>query len=237
MYKGREALDNNVVNSDIERIPEQLTIPTLNTTYSLPILHICKATMRSSLFFLALPALAFAAPPESPRISKLVFSGTGCPNDSGSVKADSATLGDGAGVSFTQLKGTDTDNCAVHIQSNGGSAGWQVAVREITYQGDVNLRGNSALDTFTQIFWSENAGNTVSQQQKTNCHARIGILIDVAGYLNWRNCMRWPRNQGLCHSPLKHIRLEVVKVHWQRWQPRYLKRQLQASGTGRLRLL
>lgn len=119
--------------------------------------------MRSSFFLLALPALSLAAPPEQPRITSIVFSGTGCPNDSGSVKADTATLGDGAGVSFSQLKGTDTDNCAVHIKSTGGTPGWQVAVREITYEGDVNLRGNSELDTFTQVFWSENAGNTVSQ--------------------------------------------------------------------------
>lgn len=118
--------------------------------------------MRSSLFFLVLPALTFAAPPVAPRITKLVFSGTGCPNDSGSVKADTGTLGDSAGVSFSQLKGTDTDNCAVHVTSSGGSPGWQVAVSQITYEGNVNLRGNSELDTFTQVFWSENAGNTVS---------------------------------------------------------------------------
>jgi hypothetical protein len=118
--------------------------------------------MRSSLFFLALPALSFAAPPSAPSITKLVFSGTGCPNDSGSVKSDTATLGDNAGVSFSQLKGSDTDNCAVHIQSSGGSAGWQVAVSQITYEGDVNLKGNSQLDTFTQVFWSDNAANTVS---------------------------------------------------------------------------
>jgi hypothetical protein len=119
-------------------------------------------SMRSSLFFLILPALSFAAPPESPRITRIVFSGTGCPNDSGSVKSDTITLGDTAGVSFTELKGTDTDNCAVHIQSSGGTPGWQVAVSQITYEGNVNLRGNSELDTFTQIFWSDNAANTVS---------------------------------------------------------------------------
>lgn len=124
--------------------------------------------MRSSLTLLALPAMALAAPPEAPRITKLVFSGSGCPNDSGSVKADIPTLGDNAGISFSQLKGTSTDNCAVHIQSSGGSSGWQVAIREITYEGDVNLRGNSQLDTFTQVFWSENAGNTVSQSRTAN---------------------------------------------------------------------
>jgi hypothetical protein len=114
-----------------------------------------------SLALLTLPLLALAAPPTSPTITRLVFSGTGCPNDSNSVRSDTATLGDAAGVSFTQLKGDSTDNCAVHIQSAGASAGWQVAVREIDYIGDVNLRGNSELDTFTQVFWSENAGNTV----------------------------------------------------------------------------
>jgi hypothetical protein len=118
--------------------------------------------MLSSLLFLVLPALTLAAPPTSPTITKIVFSGSGCPNDSGSVRADTPTLGDSAGVSFSALKGDDTDNCAVHIQSSGATPGWQVAVSQITYEGDVNLRGRSELDTFTQVFWSENAANTVS---------------------------------------------------------------------------
>jgi len=125
--------------------------------------------MWPSLALLAFPVLALAAPPTSPTITKIVFSGTGCPNDSGSVRADTATLGDTAGVSFTQLSGDDTDNCAVHIQSAGGSPGWQVAVSQITYEGDVNLKGNSELDTYTQIFWSENAGNTGTLTGSLTC--------------------------------------------------------------------
>jgi hypothetical protein len=123
-------------------------------------------------FLLLLPTLSLAAPPISPKITRLVFSGSGCPNDSNSVRFDTATLGDTAGVSFTQLKGTSTDNCAVHIQSIGASPGWQVAVREITYEGDVVLRGKSGLDTFTQVFWSENAGNTV----------RLSLVRDVGDF-------------------------------------------------------
>lgn len=110
----------------------------------------------------SLAALALAAPPTPPTITRLVFSGSGCPNDSGSVKPDSTTLGDTAGVTFTELKGDSTDNCAVHIQSAGASAGWQVALRQVDYVGDVNLKGNSELNTFTSVFWSENASNTVS---------------------------------------------------------------------------
>jgi hypothetical protein len=86
------------------------------------------------------------------------------------VKSDTATLGDTAGVSFTQLKGDTTDNCAVHIQSAGASEGWQVAVRQVDYVGDVNLKGNSGLDTYTQVYWSENAGNTVS-----GCHHEMEV--------------------------------------------------------------
>lgn len=169
--------------------------------------------MRSSLFFLALPALAYAAPPESPKITKLVFSGTGCPNDSGSVKSDTVTLGDSAGVSFSQLKGTDTDNCAVHISSSGGTPGWQVAVKEITYEGDVNLRGHSELDTYTQIFWSENAGNTVSRTTITHYTSHTAMLTQPTGHPYWQPHMHWSRNQRLPHRALLHRRPEVVAVH------------------------
>jgi hypothetical protein len=114
-----------------------------------------------AILALLLAPLALAAPPSSPSITRFVFSGTGCPNDSGSVRLDTSTLGDYAGVSFTQLRGSDTDNCAVHITSAGGTPGWQVAVSQITYEGDVNLRGRSELDTYTQVFWSESAASTV----------------------------------------------------------------------------
>lgn len=119
--------------------------------------------MRSVLLF-SIPAVVLAAPPSAPKITSFVFSGSGCPNDSASVKPESAYLGDSTAVTFTELRGDTTDNCAVHIQSSGGSQGWQVAVKEITYEGNVVLRGASELDTYTQVFWSENAGNTVSSQ-------------------------------------------------------------------------
>jgi hypothetical protein len=150
--------------------------------------------MRSPILFLALPALCIAAPPESPRITKIVFSGSGCPNDSGSVRSDTATLGDYAGVSFTQLKGDSTDNCAVHIESTGGSEGWQAAIREITYEGDVNLRGTSELDTFTQVFWSENAGNTVSPSMTSTQFTSVHVLIAHRVCLPEASCARGQRS-------------------------------------------
>ncbi|KAL5119324.1 hypothetical protein ACEQ8H_002811 [Pleosporales sp. CAS-2024a] len=143
-------------------------------------------------FFLALPAWSVAAPPSAPTITKLVFSGTGCPNDSASVKADTGTLGDSAGLSFTALQGNDTDNCAVHLQAAGATPGWQAAVSQITYAGDVNLRGNSELDTYTQVFWSENAGNTGTLTGSLRCAGpEIKDYITVqsnAADLKWSQC-------------------------------------------------
>ncbi|KAH8719302.1 hypothetical protein GQ44DRAFT_742004 [Phaeosphaeriaceae sp. PMI808] len=150
--------------------------------------------MRSTFAFLALPALSFAAPPDSPRITRITFSGTGCPNSSGSVRLDSAYLGDNAGVSFNQLKGLDTDNCAVHLQTGGGSDGWQAAVREITYEGDVNLRGNSRLDTYTTVFWSENAANTGVLSGSLTCTGP-----EIRDYLTVRSStedLKWSKCTG-----------------------------------------
>lgn len=119
--------------------------------------------MHARIFpFLSFALLAVAAPPTPPTITRLVFSGSGCPNDSGSVTSDTTILGDSAGVSFSQLKGDSTNNCGVHIQSSGASPGWQVALKQADYAGNVELKGNSGLNTLTQVFWSENAGDTVS---------------------------------------------------------------------------
>lgn len=74
----------------------------------------------------------------------------------------------------------------MHIVSAGGSAGWQVALREVAYKGDVELKGNSALDTVTQVFWSEKAGDTVR------------YVVFSSTSLSWRNdllqlasCLLW----------------------------------------------
>ncbi|KAL6705170.1 hypothetical protein ACN47E_007275 [Coniothyrium glycines] len=157
--------------------------------------------MRSLLPILTLPLLSLAAPPTAPTITRLVFSGSGCPNDSGSVKSDSSTLGDVAGVSFTQLRGSDTDNCAVHIQSSGATPGWQVAVREISYTGTVNLKAGSELDTYTQVFWSENAGNTATLTSTLACpgpdlNDTITLRASTAD-LKWSKCTAADGNPGI----------------------------------------
>ncbi|KAF1847303.1 uncharacterized protein K460DRAFT_352458 [Cucurbitaria berberidis CBS 394.84] len=162
-----------------------------------------------SFFLLSLPALILAAPPSSPRITSLVFSGSGCPNNSGSVKSDTAYLGDNAAVSFNQLRGESTDNCAVHIQSTGGSQGWQVAVKEITYEGNVVLKGASELDTFTQVFWSENAGNTGVLTGGLTCSGpEIRDYVTVRSStadLKWSKCTSADGNPGILNVNFRPV--------------------------------
>jgi hypothetical protein len=122
--------------------------------------------MRS--FFLvvaAAPALIAAAPDSVAHITSLKISGTGCPNASGSVKSTNGLLSDTASFTFGELRGADTDNCEIHIQSAGASQGWQVAVKDVAYQSTVALKSGSQLDTITSAYWSENAGDTVSPRR------------------------------------------------------------------------
>jgi hypothetical protein len=123
-----------------------------------------RLNMRSTLLLAALaPALIAAAPGVAPRITSLRISGSGCPNDSGSVKSSTGVLGDSASFTFSQLSSDNTNNCEIHVQSSGGSAGWQVGVQAVTYSGDLTLKPGTQLDTYTQIFWSDKAAETVSQ--------------------------------------------------------------------------
>lgn len=123
--------------------------------------------MRSTLLLAVIaPALIAAAPGVAPKITSLRISGSGCPNDSGSVKASTGVLGDSASFTFSQLSGDTTDNCEIHVQSAGGSQGWQVAVQAVSYSGDLTLKPGTQLDAFTQIFWSDKAADTVSRLSK-----------------------------------------------------------------------
>lgn len=182
-------------------------------TYSLQV------TMLSLLLLLLLlPRSTLATPPSPPKITQLVFSGNGCPVNSNSVKASTAYLGDSAGFSFTMLDGEATKNCEIHVQSSGGSQGWQVAIGEIVYEGDVWLKGQSAIQTVTQVYWSEDAGNTVScccccsffilwiwlGKKKTIQFTGADIFLLCLGGLDRRSYMHRVGDQGLRFVEQQH---------------------------------
>jgi len=59
-------------------------------------------------------------------------------------------------------------------------------VRGVTYEGDVVLKGSSGLDTYTQVFWSDKAGDTVSVfvsylQQVSHLFCRVDVFFSEEG--------------------------------------------------------
>lgn len=133
----------------------------------IPSLPFCSSlvlsTMRSLLLLSAAAALALAAPDHCPKITSVGFSGSGCPSSvANAVKSLTGDLGDVANFTLSRLKGDSTDNCEIHLQASGGSSGWQVAVQSIAYSGNVQLSAGSQLDTFTQVYWTDHAADTVS---------------------------------------------------------------------------
>lgn len=157
--------------------------------------------MRSTTLLAVVLPLVLAAPENQPKITSLKISGSGCPNNSGSVKAREGSLGDYANFEFTQLKGDSTENCEIHVQSSGGSQGWQVAVKEVGYDGHVTLKPGSSLDTFTQAFWSENAGNTAVLTGSLDCQGpEIKDYVTIRSSTNdlkWSKCTGADGNPGI----------------------------------------
>ncbi|KAF2864754.1 hypothetical protein BDV95DRAFT_508581 [Massariosphaeria phaeospora] len=166
--------------------------------------------MRSTLLLAAVaPALALAAPEQAPRITAVKISGSGCPNDSNSVKSNSANLGDNASFSFSNLRGDDTNNCQIHLQSTGGSQGWQVAVREVAYEGNVVLKAGSQLDAITQVFWSEKASDTsVITGHLTCAGPDINNYVTIrqsTNDLSWSKCTASDGNPGILNVNFRPV--------------------------------
>ena len=107
------------------------------------------------------PLIAADAPASQPRITSIQYSGNGCPNDasrSGSFNDPTFTYNRFAAV----LPGTtQTVNCEIHVQAAGATAGWQVALSDVTVNGHLVLEQGTRLDYYTTVFYSENAATTV----------------------------------------------------------------------------
>ena len=126
--------------------------------------------MRSFILLAAAaPALIAATPERVPHIKSLQISGSGCSNKSNSVKAKDPSLGDSATFTFDGFEGDDTDNCQIHIVSEGASPGWQVAIKDVSYQAKVGLKSGSRLDAITTTYWSEKAADTSVQTGSLTC--------------------------------------------------------------------
>lgn len=97
-----------------------------------------------------------------PKITSIKFSGSGCQKD----PAFSGTFNDPK-VTFSEfvanLPGTSqTVNCQAHLQAEGASQGWQVAVKSNTVRGQAVLQPGTSLTHFTSVYFSQDPAKTVS---------------------------------------------------------------------------
>ncbi|KAH8887302.1 hypothetical protein GQ53DRAFT_827466 [Thozetella sp. PMI_491] len=106
------------------------------------------------------------APQSMPRITSVSYSGNGCPDNldnSGDFNNPTFTfrhfVASSPGVN-------QTVNCEIHLQSAGGSAGWQVSLSEVDVRGHVVLDPGMRLNYYVQTYFSENAGNTVTARER-----------------------------------------------------------------------
>ncbi|KAF2278001.1 uncharacterized protein EI97DRAFT_374387 [Westerdykella ornata] len=169
--------------------------------------------MRSALFLSAIaPAALVAAtaeaPPAAPQIYNLDYAGNGC-SAPGSVKSTSTTLGDSASFTFSSLKGDDTSNCGIHLQAKGASEGWQVAIKEIEYKGTLSLKPGSSLDTYSQVFWSDNAAKTTTLSDNIVCtdvdFKDSFTLRQKTSTLNWSKCTGADGNPGILNVNFRPV--------------------------------
>ena len=111
------------------------------------------------------PVAVRDTPASLPALTAFRYSGNGCTQGSNSVKrvggwtdatfTFSQFIADGPGKDSTQ-------NCEVHYQGSGASAGWQVSVSELNVNGKVVLLAGSRFNYYWQIYWSDDASDTVS---------------------------------------------------------------------------
>lgn len=102
-----------------------------------------------------------------PTIQSITFSGNGCPQ-SGTTPLKSGgwahlrvTLPDFA-VSYGGSVNTRTANCQAHVNLADGAPGWQVGLRDLWSRGHVELEPGVTLKQYVTVFYSQDAGNTVS---------------------------------------------------------------------------
>ncbi|KAK3938734.1 hypothetical protein QBC46DRAFT_264707 [Diplogelasinospora grovesii] len=135
------------------------------------------------------------ADPATPRITSITYSGNGCPNNPD-------RSGDFNGPTFAYRRfvaaypGTNqTVNCEVHIQATGASAGWQVALSDNWIKGHVVLDPGTQLDYWTTSYFSQDAANTGTVQNKivnngaSTTDQAVTLHQDCAASRVWSLCI------------------------------------------------
>jgi hypothetical protein len=138
-------------------------------------------------------AMADTAAPATPRITSITYSGNGCAKDpkfSGNFNDPTVTFNNFA----ASLPGSQTLNCQVHLQANGASPGWQVALKTNVIKGRVYLTPGTSLTHYTTVFFSQDAGRsdtisgTVSNNGDGTVNEGVTLVAKADASKVWSPC-------------------------------------------------
>ncbi|KAI0817339.1 hypothetical protein GGR55DRAFT_13632 [Xylaria sp. FL0064] len=139
-------------------------------------------------------------PAAQPHITSVTYSGTGCPSSSPGVDRTGAGFSDIGfrlnGFSAT-LPGIETsnENCQIHVQATGCTAGWQVGIQSATIKGHLVLDPSASVTWYLTSYWSENAAatstisGTISNTGSSRLDQDITRSAD-AGAVAWSPCAK-----------------------------------------------
>lgn len=94
-------------------------------------------------------------------ITQFRYSGSGCTQGSNSVAVSPTSSGYTVQIyTFTDFETSATQNCELHFEGSGLSAGWQVSLAEVDAVGSTT-GAVQAVGWFWQGYWSDDASDTV----------------------------------------------------------------------------
>ncbi|KAF7523881.1 hypothetical protein G7054_g11612 [Neopestalotiopsis clavispora] len=104
------------------------------------------------------------APASLPYVTSIQYSGSGCPSSAPGVDKlgawnDLAFRLNNFEVALPNAAAS-TENCEVHLQVSGCSAGWQLGIKDVYVRGHLVLDPGAELDFYVTNFWSQDAGAT-----------------------------------------------------------------------------
>ncbi|KAL2154547.1 hypothetical protein VTH82DRAFT_3223 [Thermothelomyces myriococcoides] len=147
-----------------------------------------------SNFVLLMAATAAVADPSTPKIASIKFSGNGClkdPKFSGSFDAPRLTFSNFAAA----LPGSNqTVNCQVHLQTQGSTPGWQVALKSNVVKGHVVLSPGTTLTHYTTVYFSQDAAktdtfsNSVENTGSTTINKAVTLTGNAGNEKVWSPC-------------------------------------------------
>lgn len=111
-------------------------------------------------------------------VTQFRYSGNGCTQGSNSVTRSGGWVSQT--YKFSQFEadtvtaGTPTtENCELHFQGAGLSPGWQVSLSDASVTGKLVLAPDAKVNYYWQVYWSDDAADTVSLDIYTPIHIYI----------------------------------------------------------------